>query len=776
MQVTVFKNIHDTKEPLYVDVSEIFTRIKKGNSKETIEAIRKCKNDTEKNELKKRLPSICFSGRFGERKAEMLIEHSGLICLDIDKVKKADLQTMKEKVCKNEYVFGCFVSPGGFGLKVIIKIAPERIHHKAQFLALEKRFNKILKGFTSTQKNARKKGRKNVKIDEKQGDLLRVHIDQSGKDVGRVCYESYDPIIYQNKDSELWYETLEETVIEQTIEDQDRTVELLQIWIDKQEVYHEGNRNNYLSKFLYAMCRYGVSDYHARKYLTGKFPGLPTSDLDAMIKSCYAKGDFGTVNFTEKERKSGFTQVKVNTTQPVTAFWDMNDKGRVKIDAKHFLKFIVASGFGIYRQEKGSSKWQFVHINNMVVDIVDVLDIKRYVLDYILRIEAPAPVYDELQNKNRYFEKTYLNALPLVEVEQIRDENDSSYIFFEDFYYRISKGGSEKHSYIDLKGKHIWRSQICSHTITEEVPYIEHDYATFVYRAMGKDMDRYKSAMAAIGYGIHTYKKKRLAKLIYACDEGIGELDGMASGGTGKNLYIECLRYVRSVVDIDGKDLDKRDKFKFQMVSDDTQIICIDDYEGDAKEFFAKVTGHFEVEKKGQDKTAIEFSKSPKMYITSNNAPRGYSDSFARRITMVEFTNHYTAKHTPSDEFGDKDFFSDDWLQADWNALYSFIFACVKQYFKAGLHQVELNTEINKYKQLVKNTGIEFAEYFKEVEINGFKLGKECYDEYRTESKDDLTLQAFYSKLRRMCAIMGWQLEDNGGRGSERKQIKIIKD
>lgn len=290
----------------------------------------------------------------------------------------------------------------------------------------------------------------------------------------------------------------------------------------------------------------------------------------------------------------------------MTAFWSINDKGKVDIDPKTLLGFIDTSGFKIYRQSAADKKWFFVAVENMIVRIVDIVDIKKHVLDYVDK-HAPLPVYKELQMKNRYFENTFLNALPLIEVEQIRDEADSSYIFFKKCYYQITAKDITKKDYASLKGRHIWEDQISKKEITGIVEYKNHPFTIFVYNAMGGlseggSSEKFKSCCASLGYLIHTYKKKSLAKLIYTCDEGAGELDGMAMGGTGKNLLLECLKYVRSVAVIDGKDFDKRDKFKFQTITDDTQIISIDDYEGDIKELFTKVTGHFEVEKKGLEK------------------------------------------------------------------------------------------------------------------------------------------------------------------------------
>jgi hypothetical protein len=304
--------------------------------------------------------------------------------------------------------------------------------------------------------------------------------------------------------------------------------------------------------------------------------------------------------------------------------------------------------------------------------------------------------------------------------------------------------------------------------------YQKYDFPRFVWNAMGKNVEKYKSACASIGYGLHTYKKKRLARLIYCSEESMDELDGLASGGTGKDIFIECIKMIRNVISVDGKDFDKRDKFKFQNVGDDTQVVVLHDYEGDISELFNRITGDFEVERKGMNKTIMSFSVAPKMFISANSSPKGFTSSFARRLHMVEFTNHYSEQHTPADDFGEKDFFSDDWNQNDWDALYSFLFGCVGEYLKNSLPKCNINIDVQKFKLLVKNTGREFAEYFKDLDVPTWTEGNVMFDLYKAETKDDLTKQAFYRRLRNACKIYGFAFEDKG-RGPLKK-IKIIKE
>ena len=85
--VTIFRNIKDTSTPFYRDMESILLRIKEGKSKSLIKQIRSEKDKSVRQELKKNLPAICFSGTFNKRSDGSLKEHSGFICLDFDGYK-----------------------------------------------------------------------------------------------------------------------------------------------------------------------------------------------------------------------------------------------------------------------------------------------------------------------------------------------------------------------------------------------------------------------------------------------------------------------------------------------------------------------------------------------------------------------------------------------------------------------------------------------------------------------------------------------------------------
>ena len=65
--ITIFKNIRETETPYFKDILYILKRIKDGTSKKLVQEIRAEKDKSKRNELKKNLPAICFSGKFLKR-------------------------------------------------------------------------------------------------------------------------------------------------------------------------------------------------------------------------------------------------------------------------------------------------------------------------------------------------------------------------------------------------------------------------------------------------------------------------------------------------------------------------------------------------------------------------------------------------------------------------------------------------------------------------------------------------------------------------------------
>ena len=181
--ITIFKNIKDTTQPFHLPVKEIIERISNGTSEDLIKRIRTEKDKKRINELKQELPAICFSGKFNKRNDDSILEHSGLICLDFDNYDtQKKLHQHREELISDEFVYCVFISPSGKGLKVLIKVPADVDNHVKYFMALQQYFD--CEFFDSTSKN-----------------------------ISRVCYESYDPLIHINDESIVWDKIIDTPIV-----------------------------------------------------------------------------------------------------------------------------------------------------------------------------------------------------------------------------------------------------------------------------------------------------------------------------------------------------------------------------------------------------------------------------------------------------------------------------------------------------------------------------------------------------------------------------------
>jgi hypothetical protein len=141
--------------------------IKDGIYKDLISQCRNILDHKERNNYKaKYLPSLTISAVCKDwRKEANVINHTGLICFDIDKDHNKNVEDwgkLRDQIFKSEKVVCCFLSASGQGLAFILKIIPSQ--HKDVFYSIEQEFK----------------------------NLLNIIVDKSGKDIVRLRFVSYD--------------------------------------------------------------------------------------------------------------------------------------------------------------------------------------------------------------------------------------------------------------------------------------------------------------------------------------------------------------------------------------------------------------------------------------------------------------------------------------------------------------------------------------------------------------------------------------------------------
>lgn len=315
--ITIYKNIF-SKEPNYITVEVALQRIKEGRSKTTVEEIRNTLDKEKANKIKLNLPSVCFSGKFAkDRRDEDLLKHSGFIVLDFDNI--SELRDRQSEIITQPFVYACWVSPSGNGLKALVRIA-QGSKHREHFQALQEVFPEI---------------------------------DRSGINVSRVCYESYDPDIYINEKAEVFKKTKKTEKIvqyERNLDDEKSFKNLLSWITNKGEAFVTGERNNFIFKLASACCRFGISEYSANSMIHTEFvtnSEFTKSEADRAIRSAYKANakNYGSASFDREVLVDKTTRSEVKVEETI-----YDNEGKLKdviygIDVKDRALSIYDNGY-----------------------------------------------------------------------------------------------------------------------------------------------------------------------------------------------------------------------------------------------------------------------------------------------------------------------------------------------------------------------------------------------------------------------------------------------
>jgi hypothetical protein len=711
MTVTIFKDIKSTNQPFYREVGVILKRIREGSSKDLVKKIRAEKDKSQRNIFKQSLPAVCFSGQFTKRSDSSLEEHSGLICLDFDGYEtNKDLLQEKERLSKNKYIFSVFISPSGKGLKALVKIPADADNHKSYFLSLQTFFNS-------------------------------KYFDTTSKNISRVCYESYDPLIYINETSSVWDRIEEEEFNEVNknvdrptipITDENKIVDILTKWWLKKYPMVEGQRNHNVYVLASAFNDFGVNqtlaEFVLNNYATKDFKSI---EIKRTIQSAYAqKQNFGTKYYEDEDKvnqirfrlKQGGTKKQVREefveeVDPVIIdnvinrieeeqshhkFWTKSDKGVIKIVHFFFKAFLEEHGFYKFNPQ-GSKNYVFVKVTNNLIDHTSEKEIKDFILNYLLELDDVS-VYNYFAENTRYFREEFLTLLSSIDVYFIEDNKDTAYLYFKNSAVKVTKKELVSIDYLDLGG-YVWKDHVIDRVFVK-CETAECDFKQFINNICGNNESRILSMQSTIGYLLHGWKNLSYSPAVILNDEVISD---NPEGGTGKGLFMNGLAQMKKLVVIDGKSFNFEKSFAYQLVSADTQILCFDDVKKyfDFERLFSVVTEGLTLEKKNKDAIKIPFSKSPKVAITTNYAIKGKGNSFERRKWELELSRHYTRNNTPLLEFGKLMF--GEWNDDEWCQFDNFMIECLQLYLDKGLIKSEF---VNlKIRQLAAETCHEFIEW-----------------------------------------------------------------
>lgn len=785
--VTIFRNIRETDTPFHRSVKCVLDRIKDGSSKDLVLRIRKETDKANRNELKKELPAVCFSGLFNKRSDASIQEHSGFICLDFDGYgTKKEMKAERDRLSKDRYVYSVFTSPSGNGLKALVRIPQDTDNHTNYFNALEKHFNS-------------------------------EHFDTTCKNISRVCYESYDPLIFINEDSELWAGVVERDYVEVDVKrevptipitDDNKVVDILVKWWTKKYGMVDGERNANVYKLAMAFNDFGINKSLAshvlRQFEQSDFKAI---EIDRTLDSAYSNtANHGTKYYEDSDRinhikgqlKRGVSKKEVRSQLKGTVesdvveavldrvekeneeqtFWSKSEKGVIKIVPLDFKTFLEDNGFYKYAPE-GSKNYVFVKVTNNLIDHTSEKEIKDFILGYLLDLEDKS-VYNFFADAVRYFREEFLTLLSTIDVYFMEDTAKTAYLYYRNCAVRITPDGVDTIDYIDLGG-YVWKDHIIDRTFDDRET-TDSDFRAFIGNICANDDSRRLTMESTIGYMMHGYKNLSYCPAVILNDEVISD---NPEGGTGKGLFMNALSQMKKLVVIDGKAFAFERSFPYQLVSADTQLLCFDDVKKnfDFERLFSVVTEGLTLEKKNKDAIKIPFERSPKIGITTNYAIKGAGNSFARRKWELELHQYYNKSRTPLMEFK-KHFFA-DWDEDDWAAFDRYMVSCLSGYLNTGLVESQfINLGI---RQLSAETSHDFIEWcgFVGGESNKtlepyIKLYKKDvyidfiqeYPDYAPNAKQSISRTKFYKWLVAYC-LFEYGIAPEEGRDREGRWLRI---
>lgn len=172
-QASMYLHARDSSSTNTISIGQFVDGIRSGRWKTEVTDYR----DNPSDEVKKQLPAIIPAGRFAKRSKSAVIDTTGVMVLDYDKVGALeDAERLRDKVKGHPSAVGAFVSPSGNGVKVLVRVdVKDDADVKRAFPQLVKSFSRF-----GTVNEA----------------------DKSGKDISRLCFVSYDPGAWMRDDAQ----------------------------------------------------------------------------------------------------------------------------------------------------------------------------------------------------------------------------------------------------------------------------------------------------------------------------------------------------------------------------------------------------------------------------------------------------------------------------------------------------------------------------------------------------------------------------------------------
>jgi hypothetical protein len=763
MKVSLFKTLFNTSPIATKDIYLMLDRIKDGKSQKIVEAIRIEPDKEKQDSLKKKLPVVCFNGVFNTRKNDSIKKPSGFMILDFDNLPNS--VEFKKQLIKDIRIFSAWISPRGNGVKALIKIP--LVENDAEFKMV---YKQVKKEFSE--------------------------IDDSGKDISRACFESYDPDIYVYPESEKFKYIPEPIDVELKIgvqtniplTDQDEIANRLMVWFKKH--FNPSARNNSLFKLASAFNDFGVSRVTCETYLMYfEEPDFKEDEILTVIESAYKKtSQFGTKFFEDKTKKdlvknmviSGKNESEIKNTFPeieekkiqheikavkknidISIFWEYDSKANIKINPYRLKVYLESLNYYKYFPIDKSKPFIFITKRDNFINNVNEYELKDHLMDILVKGNK-IEVFNTLANQTRLFSPQYLSMLETANINIEGDGKDYAMIYFQNNAIKVFKDYYEIFDYTELEG-FVWENQIIKRDF-KDADHHESMFRSFVWYISGQEPERYNTFKSIIGYLLHSYKTSANNRAIILNDETISDVP---NGGSGKGILINAIGHMKRLSTIDGKTFDFNKSFAYQTVSTDCQVLFYDDVKKnfEFERLFSQITEGFTIEYKNQGAVKLPVKDSPKLVISTNYTIKTNGGSFERRVFEVELSSFFNSNYTPLDHFGCMLF--DSWDEDEWSRFDKYMINCLQYYLENGL--VKSEPKNLKTRKFINDTCQEFFDFVedKNIQLNTRIVKGDIYSKFKDENEELkwLSKRLFLKWIKLLSDFHGYEYSDGNSNG-----------
>ncbi len=278
---------------------------------------------------KHRMPCFGVAARFaGGKRKEHIVALTGLSLVDIDHIAPDQMAAVLEKVRADEHTLLAYTTLSGQGLRILFRYVLNKTTDCADCRDWPTDGN-------STQQMNNPSNLGHLWLDNKrykqvfeQGNeyyrnLIHLEVDLQCKNVGRLSTIAHDENLYYNPEAVPFVVQHEEKkAVGRPKKGKSEEGRVKSYKIGEVEssvlrelerrgiVYAPGTYNRYVSAACYEMNRYGVPEEQCREWAVKRFADYDTSDVEAIVRSCYLQTEEHGTAKPRREAKDSYASVR----------------------------------------------------------------------------------------------------------------------------------------------------------------------------------------------------------------------------------------------------------------------------------------------------------------------------------------------------------------------------------------------------------------------------------------------------------------------------------